>query len=399
MRNDFLLLLLLLPLLTISQGYLLWDKKKKPTCEDGLSPLQTPELLREYLQFSHLNEEAIEILYNKSHTGPSFCHLSDKKLENFGLKGGPRLLCREIKRAHEIDPAFFSFVGNYSSFVRDYGTVETAKRQFGRSGQGDMEFQWPSGMAVDQFNRTFVVDGDNHRVQCFDSNGAFLFKFGSFGEGQGEFKQPRDVAIDYNTNRVIVADTFNHRIQVFNSNGHFLFSFGSEGDKIGELNEPWGVDVDREGNIYVSDTNNHRVQVFDKIGTYIYSFGPREDSEQDLKHPWGIKILHNQSIVVSDKWSRAISLFNHQGHFLGLIGESQLINPLWFFNDYHDNILVVDNRLEEDPHVLAFSKEGTLIKKFGQGFFNSAFGVVMNRKGEILVSGEAKDGQWRILVF
>ena len=50
-------------------------------------------------------------------------------------------------------------------------------------------------------------------LQVFDSDGDFLFTFGTSGEGNGQFNAPTGVAVDSNDN-IIVADWGNSRIQV-----------------------------------------------------------------------------------------------------------------------------------------------------------------------------------------
>lgn len=47
----------------------------------------------------------------------------------------------------------------------------------------------------------------------FNTEGEFLLKFGSNGEGNGQFNAPTGVAVDVNGN-IIVADWGNSRIQV-----------------------------------------------------------------------------------------------------------------------------------------------------------------------------------------
>lgn len=50
-------------------------------------------------------------------------------------------------------------------------------------------------------------------LQVYSADGEFLFKFGSHGEGNGQFNAPTGVAVDTNGN-IIVADWGNSRIQV-----------------------------------------------------------------------------------------------------------------------------------------------------------------------------------------
>lgn len=52
-------------------------------------------------------------------------------------------------------------------------------------------------------------------LQVYSADGEFLFKFGSHGEGNGQFNAPTGVAVDVNGN-IIVADWGNSRIQVTN---------------------------------------------------------------------------------------------------------------------------------------------------------------------------------------
>ena len=67
----------------------------------------------------------------------------------------------------------------------------------------------------------YVVEQGNHRIQKFTSSGNFILKWGknggdgTSGSGDGEFNDPRGVAVDNNSGNVYVADRGNHRIQKF----------------------------------------------------------------------------------------------------------------------------------------------------------------------------------------
>lgn len=50
-------------------------------------------------------------------------------------------------------------------------------------------------------------------------------------------------------------------LQVFNTEGEFLLKFGSNGEGNGQFNAPTGVAVDVNGNIIVADWGNSRIQV------------------------------------------------------------------------------------------------------------------------------------------
>ena len=100
------------------------------------------------------------------------------------------------------------------------------------------------------------------------------------GSADGQFSSP--VGVDLNTasgwqggNRILVADTGNHRIQVFQQNGTFAFKFGSHGD--GEFDSPkdieQGVRSSNRDLIAVADTGNHRIQVFHADRTPYFELG------------------------------------------------------------------------------------------------------------------------------
>ncbi len=133
--------------------------------------------------------------------------------------------------------------------------------------------------------RLYVADTRNHRITVWkyktDSDPVTQFankNFGQYGDGDGEFNRPEDVAVGPD-GRVYVADTGNHRIQVFDKDGSYVDQFGSYGDDDGKFNSPSGLAVSGwvlEAGIsplgparvadffylYVADTRNHRLQRF-----------------------------------------------------------------------------------------------------------------------------------------
>jgi hypothetical protein len=106
-----------------------------------------------------------------------------------------------------------------------------------------------------------VADSFNHRIQKFNSSGVFQLKWGSNGSGDGQFSDPRGVAVDA-SGSIFVVDTYNHRIQRFNSSGVFQEKWGSNGSGDGQCACPQGMAIDGSGTIYVAERDNHRVQKF-----------------------------------------------------------------------------------------------------------------------------------------
>ena len=95
--------------------------------------------------------------------------------------------------------------------------------KFGSRGNGEGQFNSPWGIAVDRVRGyVYVVDSANFRVQKFDMNGEFIMSWGSFGNGDGQFYFPRGVAVDQTDGFVYVVDMGNHRIQKFDTSTNVL---------------------------------------------------------------------------------------------------------------------------------------------------------------------------------
>jgi len=305
----------------------------------------------------------------------------------------------EEQKLNSLSSSFSLETPSSPILVRDYSAMGGVVRKIGRSGNGDLQFDLPAGMAIDQMGRIFVADVDNNRIQCLNPEGNFFFKFGSKGVGKGEFDWPNDIAFDPKNQRIYVADTLNHRIQAFDLEGTFIFAFGCVGKGKGQFNLPSGITTDKAGNIYVADRNNHRVQVFNDRGSFVRQIGAEGKRPGELKNPWGIGILSNGDVAVAEALSEGnqrLSIFTPKGRFQRFLGDEKLKDPLWLCIDPQDNILVVENG---NRSLVVLSKEGRKLKQIGQGTFERAWGVVINQKGEIFVSGKGMDHQHHIFVF
>jgi hypothetical protein len=120
----------------------------------------------------------------------------------------------------------------------------------------------PGFVALDSSNNFYVTDYYNDRVVKLTAGGLYLTQWGNSGSGNGQFEYPQGIAVD-SSNNVYVADYFNSRVEKFDSSGNYLTQWGSYGSGNGQFGNPNGVAVDRSGNfICVVDFNNYRIQVF-----------------------------------------------------------------------------------------------------------------------------------------
>lgn len=132
---------------------------------------------------------------------------------------------------------------------------------FGRRGEGDSEFNYPTNIFVDRQNKVYVTDTMNFRVQIFNEEGKFLSKFGQIGDHPGQFSRPKGIAVDKRGN-IFIIDALRETIEVYDQNAQYLGFLGGRGKKPGQFSLPSGIYVDLENKIYVADTHNQRIQIF-----------------------------------------------------------------------------------------------------------------------------------------
>lgn len=236
---------------------------------------------------------------------------------------------------------------------------------WGQTGNGQLQFNRPYGVAVDPATHDiYVTERDNHRVQRITNNGAFVMGWGTPGTAPGQFYQPIGIAADANGN-VYVADHGNNRIEKFHVtqttagyNVDLVTMWGGTGSANGQFNAPYGLTLDAAGNVWVADAQNHRLQKFDPNGKFLASFGT-----------FGT-------------------------------GDGQFDTPTWINFDSSGNMYVAETN--SDPQNLAatdlsnqrvqkFSPTGTFLMKWGSygesgGQFKLPFDVVVDNAGNAYVS-------------
>jgi DNA-binding beta-propeller fold protein YncE len=183
---------------------------------------------------------------------------------------------------------------------------------------GDMSvLSHPIDIAVnDRDKLIYVSDVAEHNIAVFDLQGKLLYKIGERGTNAGQFNFPTGIDLDEAGN-LYVLDTLNFRIQVLDSAGHFVREFGEQGTEIGSFRLPKGLAVSPHGQVYVSDVLSHKVVVFNLQGRYLMSLGGRSHARDDKVTPGGffaprgIAVDATGSILVVDGINKMIQRFQY----------------------------------------------------------------------------------------
>jgi sugar lactone lactonase YvrE len=257
--------------------------------------------------------------------------------------------------------------------------------KWGQYGRESGEFDLPAAVAVDGRGDVYVLDTFNHRIQKFNSSGAFLGLWGSQGGGEEEFNSPWGIAVTPDV--IYVADTLNHRVQVFYEDGSYAGTWGREGDEPGYFNYPSAVAVDGEGYVYVVDTYNNRIQKFDRSGGII------SDWHSEFNHPQGIAIDGDGNVYVTDTYNNRVQKFDTDGSRLGTwgspgSGDGEFWSPVGIAVDRDGHVYVAD---VNNHRIQKFDGNGAYITQWGsQGTGNGQFwhpnSVAVDAGGNVYVA-------------
>ena len=167
----------------------------------------------------------------------------------------------------------------------------------------------PTGLAFDtNLKLLYTVDTLAHAVYGFDKNGVAVSAFGRRGDKEGEFNFPTHLFWSP-ADLLYITDSMNFRIQVFSPSGKFVASFGHHGDGSGDFASPKGVVADKNGVIYVVDMLFDNIQLFDEKGTFLLTLGSQGVAQGEFWLPSGLYIDNNNTLYVCDTYNHRVQVF------------------------------------------------------------------------------------------
>jgi len=155
----------------------------------------------------------------------------------------------------------------------------------------------------------------------------------------GLYDGPTDIAWDADDNIYVSDGYVDSRIAKLNKNGEWIKTWGSYGNQNGQFRNPHNMQIDRQGNIYVADRGNGRIQVFDTDGNFKRVIWL--NAKYDKKHhptlsnlnlnppnaaaPWALCITTNgptQYLFAIDQEPGRLYKMTLDGKILGMLGQS-----------------------------------------------------------------------------
>lgn len=166
----------------------------------------------------------------------------------------------------------------------------------------------PNDIAVSKMKFVYVVASDEDLIKVYGLYGKFKFSFGGTGSANGEFNFPSGIAINDINNEVIISDFMNKRVQVFDLDGNWIRSFGG-GMFMSTVDRPQGISIDKNRNYHIVDAQQACIHVFNEQGTRITSYGQYGMDAGQLRTPLDIVIGKDGSAFVTSNLNRRIEIF------------------------------------------------------------------------------------------
>lgn len=198
-----------------------------------------------------------------------------------------------------------------------------------------------------------------------------------WGGADGQFSNPKDVAVGPNGN-IYVVDQNNYRIQIFNSNGEYISQFnGYDGHNFESLQ---GIDIDTDGNLLVAD----RVLVkFDADGNWLQTFTLNGSlnylSDVIVDHDGNYRVITQGQVYVISPADELVSTY--------ISGE--VYYPSAIAIDAQGNTYVSD---QNSTKIVKYDNQNTFVQEISSpnyddpGFINGPAGIAILNNGHIIVS-------------
>lgn len=232
---------------------------------------------------------------NGKRLNPSYLHSGGVDWD-----GNVYIIERDAHRIVKLSPKL-------DKFLMQLGTTD-------QKGTDATHFDLPSGIAILHNGNIVVTDGyGNNRVVLFSKDGRFIRQVGKGGggppdkgAGNAEWNLPHKLATDADDNLFII-DRENHRIQVFDRNLAYIRQFANEGWN------PWDIGVSRKGNDGFAYIADHALERMHKIalrdGKILATWGRQGRGPGEFDWVHGVVVDSKGAVYAADTYGQRLQKF------------------------------------------------------------------------------------------
>jgi sugar lactone lactonase YvrE len=193
----------------------------------------------------------------------------------------------------------------------------TLVRRWGRQGDAAGEFRagWSKDIGVAPDGTVYVSESSQvdvtasvpPRIQAFTPDGRLIRSWGTYGPGDGEFKDAYAVDIGPDGS-VYVVDDVRNVISRFRPDGTYVSTIGAPGTGPGQMHNTGVIRLGPDGTIYNADWGTGRIQAWTADGTFLWATGSEGVGPGQLIQPRDLAIGSDGRIYVLD--NRRIQVFD-----------------------------------------------------------------------------------------
>ena len=207
------------------------------------------------------------------------------------------------------------WVTTWGTGDQDFGEGRTAAMTDGTQ-EGNaakpLGFFGPRGIAAGADGHIYLADTGNKRIVVTDDKGNFLYQWGSFGAGEGQFNEPIGVAVDAD-GTVAVGDTWNGRVQYFATDGNGqinptpIATWRINGWQAQTYDDPY-VAL-RGGQVAVAVPKKNAISISGVNGIETLRWGGSGSDNASFTNPSGVAFGPDGKVYVVDRDNRRVMVF------------------------------------------------------------------------------------------
>ena len=231
-------------------------------------------------------------------------------------------------------------------------------------------------------NGDMFVTSDDDCIYVYDSSGKKKTTIGSKGSGELQFQYPRGIAISGEV--AYVAEYGGNRIHKLTKEGEYLGTFGQKGSDVGQFNGPTGINISPEGKVYVADRGNDRIQVFHFDWTLSHIIDGKVSGDGSFSSPRGVAFGMSGDVHVTGFVSNSVTVFTPSGQFLRKYDQTHLNGPDGIAIDSAGYSLVMNYG---SGSLSIYDPSGRFIHSIARFSWPHGHGVSVSPDGSIWVAG------------